>query len=267
MNKMRWLLFAFSAALGVVLLPAVVSAEEASLTGVASDCRDAVGAFVIDWTLEVTDAPTANAELDGFSIASAANVEDGELTIDDGGVADPLTLADFGLASGIGIDGLGSASAQTAYDGSVEPSDTISASGAVQWSLNTDTVVLEQDNIVSNDVARPDYCMETSCLNGDFTEQAVNVLVDSNDCGAERVCVNGESMTVTEYDAGNLDGATSGSCIPQDDYYDVPPGTATTPAVVPTPESPKAMCTIDGVNYVIAENPLLCSGHHLELLP
>jgi hypothetical protein len=261
MNNIRWTLFAVIAALGVALTPGIVSAQEATLDGTASDCRDAVGAFVIDWTLEVTDATTPGLELDGFGDGTDdGNVENGVLAVDDGGVAAPLTLDDFGLASGAGIADTGSATAQTVYDGSMEPDAVISASGTVQWSLTAADLLVEEDPIVSNDVARPDYCAETACLNGDFSAQAVNVLTDTGDCGAVRLCVNGQSMTVTEYDADNLMGATQGSCVP----YEAPPaGTAAAP-VTTVPESPKQMCTVNGVNYVVAEHPLLCSGKHQD---
>jgi hypothetical protein len=262
-NYLKWILLGAIAAFGVALTPAVASAQEATLDGTPSECRDAAGAFVIDWTLDVTDATIPGLELDGFGDATDdGNVENGVLTVDDGGFATPLTLGDFGLASGAGIADTGSATAQTAYDGSVEPNAVISTSGTVQWSLTGDAILVEEDPIVSNDVARPDYCVETACLNGDYTGQAVNVLTDTGDCGPVRLCVDGQSMTVTEYDANNLSGATDGSCVPSDT---TPGRTTDSSTPPPPPPSPTQMCTVDGVNYLIVEHPLLCSGKHQHL--
>ena len=61
----RWTIGAIFAALGTMLfVPGIVTAHEADLSGTASECRDAQGAFNIDWTL-TSHAPDKR-ELDGF---------------------------------------------------------------------------------------------------------------------------------------------------------------------------------------------------------
>jgi hypothetical protein len=229
--SIKWAIGAGIAVLSAMfVLPGIVSAHHAELSGEASDCRDAQGAFTIDWTLQ-SYAPN-NRELDGFDEYEFdgdfnnpppfnENVDQGVLDVVDGSVAPSLTLDDFGLGSD-GIHGNGSASAQTAYDGSAEPNPVIYAEGRVQWtSTQGNTVYVEQD-IRSNDINRPDYCRENFniCESGDFVkgDHAVNEAAPTgtNDCDPVRMCVDGESVTVTEFDAASLDG-DKGSCTPTED--------------------------------------------------
>lgn len=236
--------FALGAVIAVVagafMLPGLASAHSADLHGEASECRDAVGAFSIDWTL-TTDAPS-NRELDGFddtgfdtgSNDSTESPDDGVIDVVDGGVADSLGLEDFtdsdhGNTLDIdGIHGDGSASAQTSYDGSDEPNAVIYAEGRVQWTPTTsNSQTTFEQNVRSNDVDRPDYCVIEVCIDGETgVEQFVNDVNATNDCDPVRLCLDGDSDTVTEFQADNdpdLEGATEGSCVPGDNPPPPPP--------------------------------------------
>lgn len=239
--NIKWTIGAIIAVLSaVVVLPGVASAHDAGLSGEASECRDAQGAFTIDWTL-TSHAPSYR-ELDGFDENEFngdfnnpppfnENVDNGVLDVVDGSIAPSLTLADFGL-DGDGIHGNGSASAQTAYDGSGEPNAIIYAEGRVQWTSTSGNTVYAEQDIRSNDVNRPDYCRMDVCEDGDLVSQAVNEVNNTGNCDPVRMCVDGDSLTVTEFDAQSLDGE-KGSCTPSED-----PPVITTTSTEPEPEVP-----------------------------
>jgi hypothetical protein len=75
----------------------------------------------------------------------------------------------------------------------------------------------------------PGLCEELQnvCIDGQVVEGTADEA--TNDCDPVRLCVDGESVTVTEFDAESLDG-DPGSCVPTEP----PPPTTTTPE--PTPE-------------------------------
>lgn len=70
-------------------------------------------------------------------------------------------------------------------------------------------------------------CGGEYCVNGDTgVEQLSFQSTATNDCGPVRLCVDGKSQTVTQYDADQIDGATIGSCTPSEPP---PPPTSTEP--------------------------------------
>jgi hypothetical protein len=252
----------------MLVLPGIASAHEATLTGKASECRDAEGAFTIDWTL-TSEAPS-NRELDGFDDSGydpgqgggSESVDQGTIDVVDGGVAPNLTLGDFGINAD-GIHGNGSANAQTAYDGSLEPNETIYAQGRVQWTSTSGTSTFAEQNVRSNDIARPDYCREdfNICVDGGFTEgdYPVNEAppTGTNDCDPVRICDDGQSMTVTEYVANNnpdLQDADPGSCVPSENPPPPPPTTEEEPEE-PVEEVEEAVAEVSPVVEEVAALP------------
>lgn len=78
-------------------------------------------------------------------------------------------------------------------------------------------------------------CGNEYCVDGDTgVDQLSFQSTATNDCGPVRLCVEGKSTTVTEYDADQIDGATVGSCTPNEPP---PPPTSTEPEPqTPAPE-------------------------------
>jgi hypothetical protein len=160
------------------ILPSVVSAHNAELSGSNSGCKDAGEGFRITWTL-TAEAPSYR-ELDRFEgydeeTDSTGNV----LDVVDGSVAPSLSTDDF-INTGEGDDnadregdtlsppdggilGNGSATAQTIYGPDDEPNDVIYAEGTVIWTDDDGPREKFSDWVRSNDVSAPGYCTELTC--------------------------------------------------------------------------------------------------------
>lgn len=246
---MRWAIGAIAAVLGaLVMLPGVASAHDAGLTGEAS-CRAFDGSWSITWTLATTNTPS-NRELDGFddtgfdtsgSNDTTESVDNGTINVIDGNVAPDLTLGDFGLANNDGIVGNGSADATTNYAGSDTPNALIYAQGRVQWTPtsggNNNQTTVEQ-NVQSNNVQSPGFCIVTVCENGNRgVERPVNEAVDTGDCDFVRVCVEGHNIGVTEFEQQEKDLQT-GPCEPGVTPPTAPPPTTTITTTTLPPAAP-----------------------------
>jgi hypothetical protein len=236
-----------------MLVTGVASAHEAGLTGEAS-CRAFDGSWSINWTLTTTNTP-ANRELDGFDDTgfdtgpndTTESVDNGTIDVVDGGVAPSLTLGDFGLANNAGIEGNGSADATTEYAGTDTPNPVIFAEGRVQWTptsggSNSQTTV--EQNVRSNHVESPGFCIVTICEDGERgVERPVNEAVDTGDCDFVRVCIEGHSQAVTEFDLEEQsleEGTCEPPLIPPAPPV-TPPVTTTAPALPPAaPVEPEA---------------------------
>jgi hypothetical protein len=244
---MRWAIGAIAAAFcATVLLPGVASAHEADLTGEAT-CRAFDGSWSINWTLTTTNTPS-NRELDGFddtgfdtgSNDTTESVDQGTINVIDGNVAPDLTLGDFGLANNDGIVGNGSADATTDYAGSDTPNATIYAEGRVQWTPtsggNNSQTAVEQ-NVRSNDVESPGFCIVTICEDGNpGVEAPVNEAADTGDCDPVRVCVDGQNFLVTEFEQAEED-LDTGDC---PGFEETPPPPTTTTITTTTTLPPAA---------------------------
>jgi len=262
----RWAIGTVIAVLSAMLvLPAIAMAHEADLSGTASECRDAQGGFSIDWELTTYFTPD-DRELDGFDDSGYApggndyteSPDNGVIDVVDGGVAASLGLDDFtdsdhGNTLDVdGIHGNGSATAQTVYDGSSEPNETIYAEGRVQWTPTYSNSQTDWEwNVRSNDVQRPDYCKESVCFEGDIVDQPVNELQVSSDCGFINVCIggtNGEVERMNEHDAKEA-GLEEGECM-----HDDPPEitTTSTEPEEPIEEVEEAVLEVAPVDEVVA---------------
>jgi von Willebrand factor type A domain len=80
------------------------------------------------------------------------------------------------------------------------------------------------------------------CVNGRFVT-AQEGLTATNDCGAVRLCVDGQSVTVSQFEADNLldDGATRGSCVPAEGP---PPPTPIPPTPVPPAPTQEVLAAV-----------------------
>lgn len=76
-------------------------------------------------------------------------------------------------------------------------------------------------------------CGNEYCVDGDTgVEQLSFQSTASNDCDPARICFEGESLTVTEFQANQLDGAEDGSCTPTEE----PPPPPVVQVQPPAPE-------------------------------
>ena len=207
--NLRWALGVVAALLAATMfLPGLASAHDGTLNGDPS-CKDAGGSWTVTWTVETTFVDETDYLVD--------------LTVDvnDGGVADDLDLGDF-EASLQNLDDT-SGTATTTYGPSDDPhSSELGANDVDEFTGNIEYIEFasgftngDWNYGVSNIITQPDYCIESACVAGDFVDQPVN-LQETNDCDPVRICLDGESMTVTEFDAEKLD-AEKGSCTPGDD--------------------------------------------------
>jgi hypothetical protein len=261
--SIKWALGAIIGILSVLyVLPGLAFAHDASLSGTAPDCTD--GPFDVTWMLVLGTAGAEN--YPAYTTPSDSTVEgvgaDTGLPLDSGGeriFTDPLNNGDNTYTDTSTFD-------------SPPAGNQVTASGEVYWqdlqastvsaTVNTPTLAC---SCPEGQVGEPPECQDPTCENGGidpgsdqchtFTQICVNgdlvtVRDDSQqtstgNCDPVRLCLdNGQSATVTEYDAETLldDGATKGSCTPTENP---PPPTPTPPTVIVEEKPPEEVAVAD----------------------
>jgi hypothetical protein len=207
--SIKWAIGAIVAVMAaMVMLPGIASAHNSDLDGSAS-CKDVEGGFIVSWTLTLSDGGNLTAA--AFSNASGSLQQDG-IDVFSGGEPTPGTtgnIFDGPLTTGVFNEDTVYATTPNGFDfeGDPEP-DGVHAEGEIHWS---DQV----ENDVSANVPFPDYCIETGCVSGDFTEQPVNDFTDNDSCDTLLRCDEGQSLTVTQHEldtVADLADSTAGDC-------------------------------------------------------
>jgi hypothetical protein len=125
-------------------------------------------------------------------------------------------------------------------------SQTLNYNGAPENSGATGTITAgtDGDQNANNDWQK---CQITYCQDGDYNggSDLSFLATPDNNCDPVRLCLdNGQSATVTEYDAESLldNGATKGSCTPTENP---PPPTPTPPTVIVEEKPPEEVAVAD----------------------
>ena len=222
---MKWMLTVASALVASVLaLPGAALAQEADIEGDPS-CRDAAGSWTVTWTIQTTD------------VAADQQVTELIVDVNDSMVAPSLTLADFDAS--LAVNGNTTGTGTTAYAAGDDPASNeygaVAANNEftadiqhIRWEDSLGGIVDQDDpdNHHTSILTQPGFCVVAVCEDGDILEVPVNEppVSDTGNCEPVRICVEGESQTVSEFEAEQIEGATAGSCVP----FEPPPALSIT---------------------------------------
>lgn len=221
--SIRWVIGGVFAALAMtLLLPGIASADHHAVVTADSPCD---GTFAID-----ADYFGSGASSDGYISYNGHNYDDGldenvtDPAIDAGDIPDDMTATQdshyvvvgggddyFDFAANENVDDFFTLSGT--YDSVVNAGGSVTVAADI-----TNSGIDDSATVASNsdwEDCRIDFCQAGDSDGGnDYSFKAT----PDNNCDPERVCADGESLTVSEFDADALlaDGATKGSCVPSE---------------------------------------------------
>jgi len=223
--RIRWTIGGVIAALAVtLLLPGIASADHEAVVTANADCD---GSFVID-----ADYFGSGVSSDVYVSYNGNNYDDGldesvtDPTIDAGDIPNDMTATQDShyVVVGSGDDYFDFAANEDA-------DDFFTLSGTYDSVVNAGgSVIVNADLQDFTNAGIDDSATVTDGLDGSWSECVIDFCSDgdtdggtdlsfnaspTNDCDPVRLCVAGESVTVTEFAAESLDGE-KGSCTPSE---------------------------------------------------